>query len=508
MDRRDLTGTTIAGRYRVMRRIGQGGMGAVFLVQHTESLQQYALKTLHVHAASDRLAVERFLREARAAAALRSKNVVRVVDAQMSHVDEHGHPLPFLVMELLEGANLEQIVQSRGRLDPEEVVWVLRGVARALDVAHGRGIVHRDLKPENVFVALDDDGEPIAKVCDFGIAKLAGDEAGLMMTGALGTQTGTTVGTPMYMAPEQARSSTDVVVQTDQWALGLIAFKALTGREYFSTARTTTELLLKIVNDPLDPPSIRMSALPPAFDAWFFRACERDPMKRFASAGEQVAALAEVLSVTEPRPPPVPKSESNLAVAETVDVASLAPRPISSGQATTASPSSRTMDDNITRVPLATPPRRSAWVFVFAGVLALAGVVGGALTLRRPDASPASSNTTTAPPSNMATASTPVTTSKAAASEPVKTAEPSSTASPPATAPAAKTAATSMTKVTTPATAPKATTTASAATTASTAPKATATSTPAPEKGKLPKGAPCSRSNECASGYCIAEACN
>src|SRR5262249_18275472 len=160
---------------------------------------------------------ERFLREARAAAALRSKSVVRIIDAQTTHVDpKTGELTPFLVMELLDGSTLEQIIQKRGALTSPELVWVLRGVARALDVAHQKGIVHRDLKPENVFVALDEDGEPIAKVCDFGIAKLSGD-SGLVGQGALGTQTGATVGTPLYMSAEQAWNSSSVGPESDQW---------------------------------------------------------------------------------------------------------------------------------------------------------------------------------------------------------------------------------------------------------------------------------------------------
>jgi len=488
MERRDLTGTTIAGRYRVLRRLGVGGMGSVFLVQHTESLQHYALKTLHDEVASDRLAVERFLREARAAAALRSKNVVKVVDAQMTHLEEStGHPLPFIVMELLEGANLEQIVQRQGRLSPAETVWVLRGVARALDVAHQKGIVHRDLKPENVFLAHDDDGEPVTKVCDFGIAKLAGDAAaGLMASSALGTQTGTTVGTPMYMAPEQARSSTDVVVATDQWAVGLIAFKALTGREYFSTARSTAELLLQIVNDPLDAPTQRLSTLPHAFDAWFFRSCMRNPAERWPSAGEQVAALAEALEVADAAPPLIPKSETGLATAETVNVASLSPQAPSLVQ-TTAAPASRTVGGDVTTAaPAASRNRRGPLVVV--GALALVSLIGGVVLVRgrgeQPVVAPAASSPA-APTASPTPTPTPAPT-------PVPTPVPTPTAIPSVSATVAiKPFSTAKVKATA-----TATTTASAATTA-----------PPVGKSKLPKGAACSRSSECASGFCVAEEC-
>jgi len=476
MERRDLTGTTIAGRYRVLRKLGSGGMGAVWLAQHLESLQQYALKTLHAHVASDKLAVERFLREARAAAALRSKHVVKVVDAQMGHVDEQTRePMPFIVMELLEGANLEELIHVHTRLPPEQAVWVLRGVARALDVAHQKGIVHRDLKPENVFIAIDDEGEPVPKVCDFGIAKLASDAAGLMSSGALGTQTGMTVGTPMYMSPEQARSSSDVGVESDQWAVGLIAFKALTGREYFSTARSTTELLLKIVNDPLEPPSTRYSELPPAFDAWFFKSCSRDPKARFPSAGEQIVALGDALSVSEPRPPVVHRSERVLATAETVSAVE-SQLPISPIQATTGAPASRTMAEPAT---MRAKPAKKPRLFVVLAAFAVSAVLGFVLIARKPSApAPAAPATTSAAPTIEKTIAPPPPPPTIAAT-PVPTPSVSVTAivPPSKTKPIAKPTAT------------------------------VSATTPIKTSTKLPKGAACARSNECASGFCVSEEC-
>ncbi len=494
LDRRDLSGTTIAGRYRVQRCLGSGGMGAVWLVQHLESLQLYALKTLHAQVANDRLAVERFLREARAAAALRSKHVVKVVDAQMNHVDEKSHELmPFLVMELLEGANLEELIAAQERLSADETIWVLRGVAKALDVAHQKGIVHRDLKPENVFIALDDEGEPVPKVCDFGIAKLAGDAAiGLMSTGALGTQTGITVGTPMYMSPEQARSTTEVGVESDQWAVGLIAFKLLTGREYFSTARSTTELLLKIVNDPLEPPTTRLSTLPPAFDAWFFKSCARDPKERWASAGEQIAALTEVLGVTTPRAPTLPKSDRVIATAETVSVESLAPE---ARHATTAAPASRTMSEPLT----ATPVRKTSRAPLLAALAVLAVFAGGGVIMLFARAKPPSVES----PVDKPLAVKP-TVDKSAAEKPTVAPPPTpATADPPVASASVKPA------VTAPHPTAVVTSTAKSGKVAP-VPTATATATATtakPAAQKLPKGAACARSSECASGYCVSEEC-
>src|SRR5579859_1405756 len=142
----EIIGTTIAGRYRVRRKLGQGGMGAVWLVQHTESLQSFALKTLTAPKEGfDRMMLERFLREARAAAALRSRNVTKVIDAQMSYVHPGTNaPMPFIVMELLEGQTLDERIRTHGNIPAAQLVWMSKQVGRALDLAHQKGIVHRD----------------------------------------------------------------------------------------------------------------------------------------------------------------------------------------------------------------------------------------------------------------------------------------------------------------------------------------------------------------------------
>src|SRR6185295_2085948 len=204
--RRDLTGQVLDRRFRVEGLLGSGGMGAVWRVQHVESLQRWALKTIDPAHAANPQATERFLREARTAGALRSRHVTRVIDAQMSYVHD-GAPMPFLVMELLEGCTLEQLLVERGTLRPGELMWVARQLGRALMAAHAHGIVHRDLKPSNVFIAHDEEGEPgvarpIVKLCDFGIAKLLGDAHALGVELGLATQTGAMMGTPMYLAPE------------------------------------------------------------------------------------------------------------------------------------------------------------------------------------------------------------------------------------------------------------------------------------------------------------------
>src|SRR5262245_43307354 len=201
---RDLRGEIVDGRFRVEEKLGSGGMGTVWRVQHVVSLQRLALKTLDPTYAKEEEGTQRFLREARSAAALKTRHVVRIIDAQMHH-HHQGVPLPFLVMELLEGKNLQQIIEERGRIPGPEMIWVAGQLARALDVAHRQGIAHRDLKPSNVFIATDEEGHPIVKLCDFGIAKLTGDATALGNDPGMPTRTGALLGTPMYLAPELLR---------------------------------------------------------------------------------------------------------------------------------------------------------------------------------------------------------------------------------------------------------------------------------------------------------------
>jgi serine/threonine protein kinase len=298
----NLIGQTIDRRFRVERELGSGGMGTVWLVQHVESLQHYALKVLASDFAREPEVVARFLREARAAASLRTRHVVRIVDAQMSYVHA-GVPTPFLVMELLEGGTLDSVVALRHGLTPGQAVWALGQVARALAAAHAQGIVHRDLKPTNVFVATDEDGAPIVKLCDFGIAKLLpGSSRDMLAGGEKSTQKELMLGSPMYMAPEQLSDARHVVPATDQWAFGLLSFYALTGQDYFGAPSGLTELVLRIAHDPLALPSEHDAELPSAFDAWFVRSCARDVDARFASIVAQMAALEDALGHPEHAP--------------------------------------------------------------------------------------------------------------------------------------------------------------------------------------------------------------
>ena len=288
-------GTIIGERYRVVRQLGRGGMGAVFLVEHVHTDEQLALKILNASVASDTVAIERFRREARTPARINSDYVVRVTDADVA---EDLHNVPFLVMEYLRGEGLEKRVAQFGALPPEEVVLYLRQAARALDKAHALGIVHRDLKPENLFLTTREDGTPCIKILDFGIAKITGDASRELVRSAA-TTTGQIFGTPLYMSPEQAKAdSTKVCPQTDVWALGIIAFRLLTAKDIWS-AETITHLIAQIAYEPMPVPSEHGSHLGRDFDAWFAVCCARESSERYATAGEAVTALARALGVVE-----------------------------------------------------------------------------------------------------------------------------------------------------------------------------------------------------------------
>jgi len=260
-------------------------MGAVYEVEHTRTGQHLALKVLTPQPGAS---TERFKREARAASSIRSDHIVRVTDADVAPELDGA---PFLVMELLEGADLDRLTGDRPSAPVDVVCW-LRQVALALDKAHAKGIVHRDLKPANLFLTQREDGSALVKILDFGVAKMAAEVTVL-------TQSDTLLGTPTFMAPEQTDSKgATITFQSDLYALGLIAYKLLTGRNYWKSG-TLAQLFSQILIEPMPPPSERGSALGVTFDAWFLRACARDASQRFASAREQIEALAAALGLPE-----------------------------------------------------------------------------------------------------------------------------------------------------------------------------------------------------------------
>jgi len=277
---------TIGGKYRPTRLIARGGMGAVYEVVHANTGEHLALKLMLARSLLAPELVERFKREARIQSSVKSDHVVRVVDADVAPELEGA---PFLVMELLVGKDLERLCQERRPTQEEAVEWLAQ-VARALDRAHRDGIVHRDLKPENLFLAQREDQPLIVKILDFGVAKMTSGT-----TEGNSTATGQILGTPRYMAPEQAAGAKQVTPAADRCALGLIAFRLLCGRHYFEGDNWVT-LLRDVTRGATNSPSEIGHDLGPAFDVWFAKACAFEPWQRFATCAEQVEALGKALA--------------------------------------------------------------------------------------------------------------------------------------------------------------------------------------------------------------------
>jgi serine/threonine-protein kinase len=278
-------GSLIAGKYRVENVLGHGGMGGVVAATHRRLGQRVAIKILYPSSARNPEAVARFLREAQAAAALQSEHVVRILD-----FGRHGDGLPFMVMEHLQGTNLADLLASRGTLPVDEAIHYLMQASEAVAEAHARGIVHRDIKPANLFLTARADGSPLIKVLDFGISKaewllgIAGYNPDL-------TATADTLGTPMYMSPEQVRSTKSVTVRTDIWALGVVLYEFLAGVPPF-WADSLPALSAKIVADPATPLNQRRNDLPAGLDAVVLGCLEKDPDRRPASILELARALS------------------------------------------------------------------------------------------------------------------------------------------------------------------------------------------------------------------------
>jgi len=273
----------LVGRYRLDERLGAGGMGSIWRAHHLVLAAPVAVKLIDREHVPDEDTLARFMREAQSAATLRSPHVVQILDYG---VDDK---LPFIVMELLDGENLAQRLRRVGRLGSADTARIVTHIGRAMARAHEANIVHRDLKPENVFLIRNED-EEIAKVLDFGVAKVS---VGTLGEQGSRTRTGSILGTPYYMSPEQAQGNKTVDHRSDLWSLGVIAFECLTGKRPFYSDGLG-DLVLQICIRDIPVPS-ESSSVPVGFDAWFARAVNRDPEARFQSARELTDALREVL---------------------------------------------------------------------------------------------------------------------------------------------------------------------------------------------------------------------
>ena len=369
-------GSTVAGKYRLERLIGRGGMGSVWAARHLQLDTLVAVKFIDsVSDVGD--ARMRFEREARAAAQLRSPHVVQILDHGIDD-DER----PYIAMELLEGEDLGERLRRTPRLSLAATATIVTQAAKALRRAHDGGVIHRDLKPGNIFLACFDDDE-VVKLLDFGVAKLRYNE---LAPGVQMTQTGVIFGSPSYMSPEQARGNRVIDHRTDLWSLAVIVFRCITGTKPFE-AGSIGDLVIKLCIDPLPMPTKVATDLPPEMDRFFERAFARDPDQRFQSAAalalefEAIVARAAVTAsppavalapapavavAPAPTPPPDPPSNSGsmsgpfarptsgLGVSARIELAIPRPAPL---EDPTTSPLPTISSTGMHRVP---PPAPSA----------------------------------------------------------------------------------------------------------------------------------------------------
>ncbi|MBI4706071.1 MAG: protein kinase [Deltaproteobacteria bacterium] len=291
-------GTKVTPNIRLVRLLGEGGMGSLWVADHLTLETQGAVKFISpgLPRAALPALLKRFEREAKAAARIRSPHVVEIKDLG---VMPGGRP--FIVMELLHGESLGKRLACSGALGLDETATIVKQVAKALGAAHALGIVHRDIKPDNIFLVAAHD-ELLVKVLDFGIAKISGApqaDRGLTATGSL-------LGTPAFMSPEQLLSTKDADHSADLWALAVLAYRMLTGRLPFR-GETVTALCMAICAAQFEPPTAIRTELPAALDSLFARALGRDHAARFPSARELAEAFVRALApglASQPGEPP------------------------------------------------------------------------------------------------------------------------------------------------------------------------------------------------------------
>ncbi|HEY2364878.1 MAG TPA: serine/threonine-protein kinase, partial [Polyangiaceae bacterium] len=282
-------GDVLAGRYRLRRILGTGGMGAIWEAYNEATDRGFAIKLLHPTAARDPIIMQRFLQEAKAAGRLRHPAIIEVYDMGTES------NVPYMVMELLTGESLEERLRREGKLPVETALRFVKACAEGLVVAHAQGIVHRDLKPGNIFLHVSSaNADPVPKILDFGISKVTDPDRDIGLT-----ISGVILGTPSYMSPEQYRADEHLDGRSDIWSLGVVLCKCLTGQSPFASRRFE-EIAVEVVRaERLD--LAKVTADLPANVATIIERClEKDRDKRFSSAHELAEACARALLVKEP----------------------------------------------------------------------------------------------------------------------------------------------------------------------------------------------------------------
>jgi len=290
-----LSSTVIEGKLRIEKLIGEGGMGVIYESVHLEIGRRFAVKFLNPALGQSKDAYNRFRREAKAAAIVSHKNIVDVVDVGLT-----ADGLPFIVMQYLEGEDLQKRVAGTGSLAIREAAGIIAQALEGLEAVHSAGIIHRDLKPENIFLARQSGGSEIVKILDFGVSKLTASKDLSMET----TSSGQLLGTPYYTSPEQAEGKSAVDHRVDLYSAGVIFYEMITGRLPFSNT-AYGKLLLEIASIPVPDPRLFIPDLPDDIRAFVLKSMAKSPLERFQSASEMLAALRalELKDCCRPAPP-------------------------------------------------------------------------------------------------------------------------------------------------------------------------------------------------------------
>ncbi|MEP7124164.1 MAG: protein kinase [Byssovorax sp.] len=314
-------GQVIDGKYRIVRLLGTGGMGAVYEGENVRIRRKVAIKMLHLSVSTQADVVKRFEREAQASALVGSEHICEVLDLGVLADNTR-----YMVMEYLDGETLSNRIRQHGRLLPHQTIPLLLQILEALGAAHAAGIIHRDLKPDNVFILPQRSGQKdFIKILDFGVSKFAqtgGEEMNVTRAGAV-------VGTPYYMSPEQAKGSSAIDARTDVYAIGVLLYQATTGQVPYQ-AETFNELLFKIVLEVAPPPQVYVPDIDPEFAGIILKAMAREPEHRFQSCAEFASALMSFQAARASGLPPVPMAappKPRPPATQVLDLAQMGPLP-------------------------------------------------------------------------------------------------------------------------------------------------------------------------------------
>jgi eukaryotic-like serine/threonine-protein kinase len=382
----DLSAGQVVGEYRIEGKLGEGGFGAVYKAVHPLIGKAAAIKVLNRQYSANPQMVSRFISEARAVNQIRHRNII---DIFAFGTLEDGRQ--YFIMELLDGMPLDAYLATKGRLSVEEAVAILRPVARALDAAHSNGIAHRDLKPENIFLGFDDEGHPFPKLLDFGIAKLLAPDA--TAGGHSKTRTGTPMGTPYYMSPEQCRGK-NVDHRTDVYSFGIMLHQVLAGRLPFE-GDDIMDLLIKQSTAAAPPLSSVTGDLPPSLDAPILAMLEKDPAARPASVGAAMEGFIEAARAAgyavgaSPagggsslnRPPGQSGPQPNLPSASRPN---MTPAQIQVAHAATVAEPPKLQTFQGAGMDVAAVPKKRTLLYVLAPVMMLVGLGVGFVVMKAP----------------------------------------------------------------------------------------------------------------------------